>query len=311
MFREFSSDYHRQEIVGNLITHIGSGVDYEIESALKTLENMLDDPIMLRGLKKFVAFIRGLLDYVEYLNTQQQRSVFKILTTLSLPSLRVTKPSASNGNIDEVTIIVRKMLASTLPQVKKVGIVGGVAILCVVSSVEKVFANQMDAGASQSSIMVGTQSLQSTEKQNQSNSFFRKLSIDMLRMLQDNCSKSNGGMNAMAVFYEELALVISTNRYGKSGLSKSLQSILMDTFSSRLERECFIDIPPLALQREIHGEKSTESGISIGSSKAYVGGSVVSSFQFNLDLTHAQVAVNILPLLASRRIDDENNVCAI
>ena len=41
------------------------------------------------------------------------------------------------------------------------------------------FANQMDAGASQSSIMVGTQSLQSTEKQNQSNSFFRKLSIDM------------------------------------------------------------------------------------------------------------------------------------
>ena len=75
MFREFTSDYHRQEIVGNLITHIGSGVDYEIESALKTLENMLDDPIMLRGLKKFVAFIRGLLDYVEYLNTQQQRSV--------------------------------------------------------------------------------------------------------------------------------------------------------------------------------------------------------------------------------------------
>ena len=110
MFREFSSDYHRQEIVGNLITHIGSGVDYEIESALKTLENMLDDPNMLGGLKKFVAFIRGLLDYVEYLNTQQQRSVFKILTTLSLPSLRVTQPSSSNGNIDEVTIIVRKML---------------------------------------------------------------------------------------------------------------------------------------------------------------------------------------------------------
>ena len=48
---------------------------------------------------------------------------------------------------------------------------------------------------------------------------------------------------------------------------------------------------------------------SIGSNKAYVGGSVV-LFQFNLDLTHAQVAVNILPLL-DRRIDDENNVCAI
>ena len=56
-----------------------------------------------KGIEKFVAFIRGLLDYVEYLNTQQQRSVFKILTTLSLPSLRVTQPSSSNGNIDEVT----------------------------------------------------------------------------------------------------------------------------------------------------------------------------------------------------------------
>ena len=67
----------------------------------------------------------------------------------------------------------------------------------------------------------------------------------------------------------------------------------------------------LKLQSEIRGEKSTDSGTSIGSNKAYVGGSVVSSFQFNLDLTHAQVAVNILPLLASRRIDDENNVCAI
>ena len=52
MFREFSSDYHRQEIVGNLITHIGSGVDYEIESALKTLENMLDDPTHARGIEK-------------------------------------------------------------------------------------------------------------------------------------------------------------------------------------------------------------------------------------------------------------------
>lgn len=309
MFREFSSDYHRQEIVGNLITHIGSGVDYEIESALKTLESMLDEPIMLGGLKKFVAFIRGLLDYVEYLDTQQQRSVFKILTTLSLPSSRVMQPNSSNGNIDEVTIIVRKMLASALPQVKKVGIVGGVAILCVVSSVEKVFANQIDAGASQSSIMVGSQSLHSIEKQIPSNSLFRKLTIDMLRMLQDSCSKSSGGMNAMAVFYEELALVISTNRYGKCGLSKSLQSILMDTFSSRLESECFIDIPPSGLPSEMHGAQSSEGGIR--NKRAYVGGSVVSSFQFNLDLTHAQVAVNILPLLASRRIDDENNVCTI
>ena len=69
---------------------------------------------------------------------------------------------------------------------------------------------------------------------------FSKLTLDMLRMLQDNCSKSSGDMNSMSMFYEELALVISTKRYGKFGLSKALLNILMDTFSSRLENQCFL-----------------------------------------------------------------------
>ena len=275
LFSEYGDDFHRQEIVGNLITHIGSGVNHEVDAALKTLEDLLEseNTLLRKGLRNFIAFVRGLLDYVEFLNTAQQRSVFYVLTSLSLPTAR-----GQSSGIDEITIIVRKMLASSVAHVKRVGIIGGTAILCVVSSAERKYT----AGLSTTSH--GSQLSQENSLPRKSP--FERLSLDMLRMLEENCS-SAGNFNARGLFYEELAFAISKRRYGSTGLSQSMMSRMMDTFSSSLEKTCFLDAP---------------SPAEDGSDQVhFLGGAMTQSFRMNLDAGSAQVAVNILPLLISSR----------
>ena len=40
VFEEFIGNYHRQEILGLLVMHTGSGVSYEVDSALDTLVSL-------------------------------------------------------------------------------------------------------------------------------------------------------------------------------------------------------------------------------------------------------------------------------
>jgi Fanconi anemia group D2 protein len=292
LFMEYKLDYYRQEIVGNLITHIGSGVQHEINAALGTFEGLLkaEDASLNRGLRTFLAFIRGLLDYVEYLTIEQQRSVFFLLTSLSLPDQRTRQSSA----VDEITIIVRKMLSSTISDVRRVGIVGGTAILCVVSLAERKHNDAFFGGGRSTSSQIDSRKKSSP---------FNQLSNDMLRMLQESCnSQSNGDFNAIGFFYEELASALSNRRYGDGTFSEVFLSHVLAIVSTKLETGYMMDLPSQAGQIQLEDQQEPLSTVGNGSDvvRHFLGGALTESFRFNLDGSSAAVAVKILPILTSR-----------
>ncbi|RKP40479.1 Fanconi anaemia protein FANCD2, partial [Dimargaris cristalligena] len=72
--------YFRQEVVGALVTHIGSGDSCEIDTSLAALQAItLRSPAAMRP---YAIFIRGILDYIDNLNFDQVRLLFSILGLL-------------------------------------------------------------------------------------------------------------------------------------------------------------------------------------------------------------------------------------
>ena len=64
----------RQEVVGSLISHIGSGQSKETDTAVKTLSQIKDATD--KTLDKFSPLLNGLLDYLNTLSIPQARQVF-------------------------------------------------------------------------------------------------------------------------------------------------------------------------------------------------------------------------------------------
>ncbi|CAN0020481.1 unnamed protein product, partial [Laminaria digitata] len=80
MFWEFSELYHRQEVVGALLTHAGSGSETETDCALTALSALAASSSSSAdssggGLRPFAAFIRGLLDYMQGFTHNQVHTV--------------------------------------------------------------------------------------------------------------------------------------------------------------------------------------------------------------------------------------------
>ena len=63
----------RQEVVGSLISHIGSGQSKETDTAVKTLAQIKDSTDT--ELDKFSPLLNGLLDYLNTLSITQAREV--------------------------------------------------------------------------------------------------------------------------------------------------------------------------------------------------------------------------------------------
>ncbi|KAJ1980730.1 hypothetical protein H4R34_002347 [Dimargaris verticillata] len=113
--------YHRQEVVGALVTHIGSGDPGEVDTALAALLAITQRSTM--HVKPFLVFIKGLLDYLDNLTMAQLRLLFTILGTY------LHQFPDDQGLYDELHIFLRKQLSSGLEQYKILGIVGGVSLI--------------------------------------------------------------------------------------------------------------------------------------------------------------------------------------
>uniref|UniRef100_A0A2R9BZP8 FA complementation group D2 n=1 Tax=Pan paniscus TaxID=9597 RepID=A0A2R9BZP8_PANPA len=78
---KFFDTYCQQEVVGALVTHICSGNEAEVDTALDVLLELvvLNPSAMMMN----AVFVKGILDYLDNISPQQIRKLFYVLSTLA------------------------------------------------------------------------------------------------------------------------------------------------------------------------------------------------------------------------------------
>lgn len=120
MFQAFSS-YEQQEVVGALVTHVGSSDSCEVDTALDVL-----DALVRRHsdeMEPFFLFLKGMLDYIDNLAIRHTRVLFHMLSVLS------TDGDGSDSKYDDLHIFIRKMLSKNTLHDKRVGVIGATMMI--------------------------------------------------------------------------------------------------------------------------------------------------------------------------------------
>lgn len=76
-----SDGYFRQEIVGSLLVHIGSGSSIEIDASLAVLQDIVQ--VSRSALNEYSLFIKGVLSYMDNMSLEHIRLLFVILGSLA------------------------------------------------------------------------------------------------------------------------------------------------------------------------------------------------------------------------------------
>uniref|UniRef100_A0A8C9SCI8 FA complementation group D2 n=1 Tax=Scleropages formosus TaxID=113540 RepID=A0A8C9SCI8_SCLFO len=176
-FSTFDS-YCQQEVVSSLVTHICSGLGGEVDAALELLcELVVQRP---DEMALYAVFVKGILDYMENLTPQQIRRLFCVLSSLAFG-----KEQQGSHIQDDMHIVIRKQLSSTVSKYKRIGIIGAVMVVGRMSS------------CSISASQAGT--LKDKERQRQ---------VMALLELVKSCSE--GSPEAAALYYDELSNLLQT-----------------------------------------------------------------------------------------------------
>uniref|UniRef100_M3ZHF3 FA complementation group D2 n=1 Tax=Xiphophorus maculatus TaxID=8083 RepID=M3ZHF3_XIPMA len=120
-FTAFDS-YCQQEVVGSLVTHVCSGVSGEVDVALELLCSLVMEKPSEMAL--YAVFVKGILDYMDNLTPQQIRRLFHLLSRLAFG-----QQQQGSHIQDDMHIVIRKQLSSTVPKYKRIGIIGAVMIV--------------------------------------------------------------------------------------------------------------------------------------------------------------------------------------
>ncbi|XP_017750586.1 PREDICTED: Fanconi anemia group D2 protein, partial [Rhinopithecus bieti] len=104
------------EVVGALVTHICSGNEAEVDTALDVLLELvvLNPSAMMMN----AVFVKGILDYLDNISPQQIQKLFNALSTLAF-----SKQNEASSHIqDDMHLVIRKQLSSTVFKYKLFGI---------------------------------------------------------------------------------------------------------------------------------------------------------------------------------------------
>ncbi|KFP60779.1 Fanconi anemia group D2 protein, partial [Cariama cristata] len=120
-FAAFDS-YCQQEVVTALVTHVCSGNETELDISL----DVLTDLVMLHTslLMRYATFVKTILDSTQKLNPCQIRKLFYILGTLAF-----SQRQEGSYIQDDMHMVIRKWLSSTVPNHKQMGIIGAVTMI--------------------------------------------------------------------------------------------------------------------------------------------------------------------------------------
>ncbi|KAF9376855.1 Fanconi anemia group D2 protein, partial [Podila verticillata] len=189
---QVSDAYYRQEIVGSLLVHIGSGSNTEIDASLAVLQNIVD--VSRAALNEFNGFIKGLLDYLDNMSLEQIRLFFIVLGSLA----REDEESGTSGTLlNELNITIRKQLSNPTETYKKVGVMGAIAMVQAFGAKE-IAVNSRGGSSSQAS---------ASRNQAESDPLL-KISILYLTMIKNSCHKS---ATCLSMTYDELANMVMSN----------------------------------------------------------------------------------------------------
>ena len=133
--------YYQQEIICDLVMKIGAGGSSTLRpTALTTLETLAFKHTA--ALCPYSLFTASVLDHIETMSLEEVRRVMDILSRLAFSS-----HTTSSGLRDDLHIVVRKQISSGKIALKRMGVVGAVAI---VKNMSPSIAQDRSASVSQS-----------------------------------------------------------------------------------------------------------------------------------------------------------------
>nr|XP_018680592.1 PREDICTED: Fanconi anemia group D2 protein homolog isoform X2 [Musa acuminata subsp. malaccensis] len=181
LFEEFNDTYSRQEVLGALVTHIGSGVGHEVSSALETM--MLFTSKYPQELIPISSHIIGILDYLDGFHEHNLHKVYEVFCQLALSACSSAN-SAGSSITNELLIIVRKQVSNPDMRYRKMGIIGTLKIVSTLG------------GAN------ATTTFTSKQKSNVEEA------LELLKMSIDSCKLVT---LPLILLYDELAILLERN----------------------------------------------------------------------------------------------------
>ncbi|XP_033066530.1 Fanconi anemia group D2 protein isoform X4 [Trachypithecus francoisi] len=227
-----------KEVVGALVTHICSGNEAEVDTALDVLLELvvLNPSAMMMN----AVFVKGILDYLDNISPQQIRKVFYVLSTLAF-----SKQNEASSHIqDDMHLVIRKQLSSTVFKYKLIGIIGAVTM-----------AGIMAADRSESCSLTEERANLSNEQCTQ---------VTSLLQLVHSCSEQSP--QASALYYDEFANLIQQEKLHPKALERVGHTICNDFQDAFVVDSCVVpegDFPfPV---KALYGleEYNTQDGIAI------------------------------------------------
>ncbi|XP_072238328.1 Fanconi anemia group D2 protein [Leuresthes tenuis] len=206
-FTAFDS-YCHQEVVGSLVTHVCSGVGGEVDVALELLCGLVtENP---SEMAPYAVFVKGILDYMDNLTPQQIRRLFHLLSKLAFG-----QQQQGSHIQDDMHIVIRKQLSSTVPKYKRIGIIGAVMIVG-------------SMGASRPKV-----------KESQNASLSQETVRQVTALLELVKSSSESSPEAAALYYDELA-----NLIWSSTLDPQVQEMIGRSVLDDFQDDFVVDLGP-------------------------------------------------------------------
>ncbi|XP_052284224.1 Fanconi anemia group D2 protein-like isoform X1 [Dreissena polymorpha] len=213
--------YHRQEIVGNMVEHIGSGFEAEIDASLDILADLVTHH--LNKVAPFAILVKSMLDYLDNLSVGQIRKLYVILSALAFKN-------ANEGGLiqDDLHIVIRKQLSNNNPKYKRMGVIGAVMIVTCVAE------KSQPAGPESS----GNSSTPDTLEADLYNQV-----VSLLTLVRSSSAKSP---EAYALFLDELSSIVAQGK-----LVSNVESWISENLTVDFQESFVVDI---------EDNKPTESG---------------------------------------------------
>ncbi|KAI7899702.1 Fanconi anaemia protein FANCD2 [Cokeromyces recurvatus] len=199
--------YFRQEIIGALVTHIGSGIEVEMNIALEVLLQLVKTDVC--SVIVYNVFIKGILDYLDNLSIYQIRTLFDIFSLLALTT---RNPGDGSANLwTEIQTIIRKQLSSPREKYKNIGIIACLSAVKVLGSKELCnnscsIQNNQVGGSSSSQMSLALNITDATLR--------HPLLTQATQILELALRYSKEYPNCIALIYDELAHMFSREEKG-------------------------------------------------------------------------------------------------
>ncbi|KAI9025258.1 Fanconi anaemia protein FANCD2 [Phycomyces nitens] len=211
--------YYRQEIVGLLVTHIGSGEIVEMNVALNVFLKLVKSDA--RSMAVYAVFIKGILDYLDNLSLSQIRTLFDIFSVLAL-TVEDHCGGRDSSLWSDIQIVIRKQLSNPREKYKKIGI-----IACL-SAIEVLGSKELCSEAATGSSTQGASDSYTSEQALRHPVL--KQAIDLIDMVLRHCDKYP---LCLTLVYDELAYTVRSGRLDRRfelWIRDNLTNVFLDNY---------------------------------------------------------------------------------